>query len=180
VAAISPDGRRALLGQTDGTLLVAELDAKDADRAKADPEAFAALWNELGSDGATAYRAGCTLAGWADDAVTLIKARLEPAPVDDPALRRLIRGLNAERHVIRRACSAALAERGGEAAAALKAALKKASASVQRRQLEALLDLPGAARLPNDLRLERADWVLERIDTAAAAAARRRLARWRE
>src|SRR5262249_8644942 len=179
-AALSPDGRRALLAESKGALLVADLEPKDLGRVKADREAFEALWSELGGEGSTAYRAAGAVAKWGGDAVRLIRSRLGPAPEDDPTLRRLISGLGAERHVVRLTCSAALAGRGAEASAALKAAQKWAKSPLLRRQLEYVLDLPGVARLPEEARLDRADWVLERIGTKEADEARRQLAGGRE
>src|SRR5262249_45833603 len=63
-ATLSPDGRTALLAQKDGTLLVADLRPQDLKQAKADSATFARLWDELGDNGASAYRAGWTLADW--------------------------------------------------------------------------------------------------------------------
>ena len=90
---------------------------------------------------------------------------------DDPVLRRLVAGLSAERHVVRRACFVALSERGAEAGPALKAAQNRTTSALLRRQIEQLSDLPTARRLPNERRLDRADWVLERLPPELGLAA---------
>lgn len=108
-----------------------------------------------------------------------IRAKFGPAPADDPELRRLIAGLTAERHVVRRACFDELAARGAEAGPALRSAAERTTSPLARRQLEALADLPTAARPPNDRRLDRADWALQVVGTKEAAEARRVLAAWR-
>lgn len=171
-AAFSPDGRRVLLGTRGGAVYLADLTPPGGEGTLSE------LWDRLGGDAGAAHRAGLALAAAGDRAARFLAGRFGPAAEDDPGLRRLIAGLDAPRHVDRRAAFAALAARGAEAVPALKAALRSAKDGPARRALTELLALPGAGSAPGPLRLQRAAWVLGLIGTHAAGEARRRLDGW--
>ncbi len=133
-------------------------------------------WERLGRDAASAYRAGLALISSGDEAAEFLSGRFGPAPEEDAGLHQLISDLNSGRHVIRRDAFAALARRGAEAIPALKAGLRGAKDERTRRAIRELLGLPGAAAAPGSPRWARAAWVLDRIGTARAAEAKRRLA----
>lgn len=180
----SPDGLRLVSGSHDTTLLVWDVLAAPgtADQTVADTETakLGGLWADLaGDDPARAYRAACILANAPGPAVRLLRDRLRPAPHMKPkTVPELLADLNDEEFAVREAATAALLKLGGKVVPALREALVAPPSAEVRRRLKRLLDeIPAAKPLPEDLRIQRAIQVLERIGTADARDVLRALAK---
>jgi WD40 repeat protein len=171
--AFTPDGRRLVSTQDDGTALVWDL----APRPMAGTDA-GRLWEELASpDAAVARRAVAGLAADPAAAVTLLGEKLLPIP--KPAGSRttadLIADLGSPDFATREAASQKLTARAGVDATELTAALAAStSPEVRQRLNDALRSTPGPwpTLSADDLRRVRAVAVLEAV---ASPDARQRL-----
>jgi WD40 repeat protein len=170
VLTFAPDGKSVLYGTATGEVGLADIQPSGVDV----PEGKAALeraWESLRSEDAEAmYRAVVALAANPQDTPAFLKAKLAPAPADDPTLVGLIGDLDAPRYVVRRAALLELERRGAEAVPALTAASTRNIPAHIKKQIEALLAVPGAKKFPDPLRRDRAIWALERIGTQEARA----------
>jgi WD40 repeat protein len=170
--ALTPEGRRAITGLRDGTLLVWDLTAA-ADR----PADLAALWDDLaGEDARRAYRAAWALVTERERAVALLNERLRPAEETAGRVRRLIADLDSEDFAVRQAASRALAGLADDSEPELRKALAGASPEARRR-LEEVLSGPRTVRGKETRAAVRAAQVLEAVATPEAREVLRRLAR---
>jgi RNA polymerase sigma factor (sigma-70 family) len=161
-AAFAADGRTLVSSGADTTALV--WDVLTAPRGQARP--LEAVWADLvGQDAARAYDALCTLAAAPRQSVPLLRQRLRPVPVTDPArLARLLAELGSDRFATRRRAMRELEQVGESAEPVLKKALGEKLSLETRRRVEQILE-----RLtPKRLIALRALEVLEHAGTAEA------------
>jgi WD40 repeat protein len=174
VLAFSPDGRMlAAAGNDTSALLwdVTELSKrplpvpKDVDAAKLDR-----WWTALkGTDAEAAERAAWALAAVPDQAISRLKAALQPVkPADARRIAKLLADLDNDKFETREQASRDLETIGEAAAGELRDALRNKPSAEQRRRIDDLL-----ARLKGKpggewLRTTRAIAVLERIGTPDA------------
>lgn len=175
--ALSPDGRMIASAHGDGgngTVLLWPL-PPPAERAifalPANRSARDTLWTDLGSS--DAVRAGAVLNQLAADpsgAVPLIRERLSPVAVTDPAqIARWVAELDSPRFAARTRAAAELEWLGDRAEPALRKALAGTPSAEVKLQVERLLaKLNGPVEQPETLRAIRAVEVLERIATPEA------------
>jgi hypothetical protein len=168
--AFAPDGLRLASGGEDHTVLVWGLTGGAA-RARLTAGEADALWAALGGEAAAAYRAIRTLASVPDEALPLLRDRLEPAaPAEEKRVNALLNGLDSDSFEVRRQAALGLEKLGHAAGPLLRQAVKadKCSAEVRRRVGELLSKL-GRSPLPApELRALRAIEVLERIGSPEA------------
>jgi hypothetical protein len=161
--AFSRDGRRLVSGLTDSTLLVWDV-PKPAGLA---PAVTLRAWEDLGADPRKAFAARGSLALSPDQAVPLLKQRLNSVPSPDPRqVSRVIADLDSDRFAVREQARKELEALGEQAAGALRRALsKKPSLEVHRRIKALLAKWRGVVAQPETLRALRAVAVLEDIGT---------------
>jgi len=170
----SPDGKTLASGHRDSTILVWDV-ARATERLHrpnrpAEPSELEQWWTDLAGGTATkAHTAIWGLVGVSDQALPLLRARLQPA-VAEPAeqLRQLISDLDSNRFQVREAASRRLTGLEEQAEPMLRAALKTDPSTEKRRRIEALLAVPRVVHAPEALRGVRAVQVLEQIGSAAA------------
>jgi WD40 repeat protein len=172
---LSPDGRRALTSQSDGTLLIWDLTlasrpsrllANDADE-----KTIEALWTDLAKeDAASAYAAIWKLTDAPEPAVAFLRGRLKPAvDADFAKVRQLLKGLDDDRFEVREAASRELEKLGPGTHAALRQTLEAKPSAEVRRRLESLLEKAGnISQSPDLLCRLRAIQVLEAIGSKEA------------
>jgi WD40 repeat protein len=180
--ALAPDGSALASASKDTTALVWDLrDSAPPRPARREllPDEAAELWKALGrEDAVEAYVAGWRLTASPEATIALVAARATPRPPgEDAGARRLVRKLDAEEFEQRQQASAALAELGARAEAALREALRGSPSPEARQRLEGLLrklDTPAAREARR--RWLRTLEVLERIGDRPARDVARRLA----
>ncbi|HEY7154760.1 MAG TPA: sigma-70 family RNA polymerase sigma factor [Gemmataceae bacterium] len=179
--AFSSDGRRLVSGLYDTTLLVWDVAAV---RSKDQPAALNAesvrrAWDDLGTDARKAFAARWTLAATPEQAVSLLRERLNPAqPADPQRLRRLLADLDSEQFAVREKARRELTELGELAEPALRRTLANKPSLEVRRQIQTLLDnLHAPVTRPETLRALRAVAVLEDIASPEARRVLEQLAR---
>jgi RNA polymerase sigma factor (sigma-70 family) len=178
---VTPDGTRAVTGQTDTTALVWDLGPPPRRAVKLTDADLAAAWAELGAgDAEKGYAAVWALADAGAAVVPFLAARLEPAaaPAAD-RVRKLIAQLGAENGADRAAADRELRTFGDAIAPALRAAAKVGTPVEQLRRLDALIAAAGDPILGagDRLRAVRAVAVLESVGTGEARALLGRLAK---
>jgi RNA polymerase sigma factor (sigma-70 family) len=179
--ALMHDGRAAVTGMPNGTILVWDLEPRKwsvnrAARELTDKD-LAALWNDLIGPAPRAYRAIRTLVAVPAQAVACLGERLRPAAEVDPRrVERRIAELDSERFEEREAAARELREMGDQAEAALRRALKGTSSPEVRRRVEGLLASLRAVPPGETLRTLRAIHALERMGTPEALRILRKLA----
>jgi WD40 repeat protein len=174
--AFSPDGKRLVSASRDTTVLIWDVHAPAPVKplpSESMPLAkrLEKLWDELGSaEGSVSYAAIGALSELADVAVTFLGSKIKPVPVpNEKRVAELIAELDSDRHPVRVKATKELLQLEGQAAPALKKALKgKLSAESAKRiqQLLEKLDEPVAS--PERLRVVRGVEVLQRIGSAKA------------
>jgi WD40 repeat protein len=174
--ALSRDGRLLATGGGNTTVLVWSVSVPRAERPeRPDVEA---LWRDLGGEAGMAFRAVNTLAVLPDEAVKLFGARLKPPAEADPKhIARLITDLDSDEFRVREKAYDDLAALGVAAEGALRKAVRSGSLEVRRRAEELLSKLSRDGVAPERLRFLRGVEVLERLDTPAARAVLRGLAK---
>jgi WD40 repeat protein len=168
--AFAPDGLRLASGGEDHTVLVWGLTGGAA-RARLRAGEADALWAALGGEAAAAYRAIRTLASVPDEALPLLRDRLEPAaPAEEKRVNALLNGLDSDNFEARRQAALGLEKLGHAAGPLLRRAVKadKCSAEVRRRVGELLSKLDRFPLPAPELRALRAIEVLERIGSPEA------------
>jgi WD40 repeat protein len=169
---VSPDGRLAVVGYSDGTLELQELAApKTAPRADRPPPDFDLLWSNLASTEAeTVYRTHLALVAAGPDAVAALRQRLvQKATPDAAAVAAWIKDLGHSKYAVRAKAQAELAQAGKLVEAELLVELHKQPTLEVRRRVDLLLEkLQGQEIPPAVLRVLRAVTVLELIGTVEA------------
>ena len=131
------------------------------------------MWDDLaGTDAAKAYRAVWQLADSPQEAVELLRSKLEPVKAPDPKrIDQLITALDANGFEERKRAKTELAALAEFVEPALRAAAKTPASAEVGKQLADLLEKFAERRLkptPEQLRPVRAVEVLEEIGTAEA------------
>jgi WD40 repeat protein len=169
--AFSPDGHRLLTGLSDSTALVWEGPWVKAEKVPPlDAEGLKRAWADLGAEPGKAFAARGRLAASPEQALPLLKERVQPVRAADSRLvRRLFADLDSDELAVRDNAQRELGDLGDRATAAMRQALgKKPSAEVKRR-IETLLKRPGGPVVPAAVvRAVRAVAVLEDVGTAEA------------
>jgi WD40 repeat protein len=143
--ALAPDGRTAVTGSGDSTLLVWDLTGRpkagERQPAPRGAKELNDLWADLaGADAVKAYRAVWQLAAAPRQAVPYLKERLRPIPRADAArIARLMAALDSDELAVREKASAALKELDELAAPALRRALAGRPSPEVRQRAERLL-----------------------------------------
>jgi RNA polymerase sigma factor (sigma-70 family) len=166
----SPDGLRLASGSADHTLLIWDLGS--GAKGRLTPKELDVLWAALGGDNAAAaYRAIRTLATVPDQAVSLLKERVEPsAGVKAERVQALLADLDSEQFAVRQRATTELEKLGSGAGPLLRKALVEQGSSleVRRRVEQVLAKLDGVRLWGTELRTVRAVEVLERIGSPEA------------
>jgi WD40 repeat protein len=177
------DGKTLLSGGNDATLLVWDLSRlKREPRPLAvaiAPQDFQRLWGDLvNSDAVKAGQAIQTLIDGADEAVGLLKNRIQPAVDADPKkVEQWIRDLDSRNFKNRAIAAKELDKLGELAIPALRKALASNPSIETRRRLEPMLDeLTGSQLTAEQIRVVRAVEVLDKIGSAEARKVLERLA----
>lgn len=171
VLAFAPDGTHLAAGQQDGQVVVRELaplswKAQAGKPGQADVEKW---WKALGGqDAARAYAAGWSMAQAKQEAVALLKERLQPAREAPADVQKLIADLDSGKFSLREAASRELRRRGSEARAALEKAVQGDASVEFRRRVNALLKTIDTSPDLEQLRQRRALRALEQIATKDA------------
>jgi RNA polymerase sigma factor (sigma-70 family) len=175
--AFAPDGRRLVSVSMDQTGLVWDvtLPALGGKPAAMRP---AEAWGRLtGPDPGPAYAGMAALAAAPAEAVTLLRAKLRPAPVPTEAdLDRVVKQLDADSFDEREKAMAELERFGPNAVSGVKARLDRAPSQEVRTRLTRFLDKYTGPN-PYQLRCIRGAATLEAIGTAEAKALLAELAR---
>gem|GEM_PF-5339302 len=166
--AISPNGRWLASGAAKGRLAIWNLQwaTPRKEGSATTPEAFAKLWNDLGSEDAVlAYGAMCRLIQQGDPAVEQL--RLQMTPLESTAFSRLLKELDSEDAGVRDSAQSRLKGLGLGVLAQVKAAQSSVPAEVRRRFSELLSSYDAGEELlitrPEALRILRTMTILERI-----------------
>jgi RNA polymerase sigma factor (sigma-70 family) len=171
----APDGRTLASGGDDTTALIWDatglLREGQLPAVRLQPAELEACWSDLaGDDASRADGAVWALVAAPEQAVPLLKERLQPVRAADPArCARLIRDLDSERFETRDRATAELEKLGESAREPLRKALADAPGAEARKRLERLLDRVEAyPSTAEGLRALRAIAVLEHIGSQAA------------
>jgi WD40 repeat protein len=162
---LTPDGRHAVTGLGDGTLLVWQL--AEAPRRERQDLAFADLWDQLAAaDAAKVYAALWQFADGGEAAVAFLSKQVTPAT---NRIGELLQELDHKRFSVRQSAARELERMGPDVVPALLAAQDDSWSLEVRRRVEALVEVcsqgkPSAAFL----REQRAVQILELIATPAA------------
>ena len=170
---VTPDGTKAVTGQSDTTALVWNLASPPRRLREMTEKEMASSWDELaGADAEKAHSAVRALGDAGDGAVRFISPRLKPAvaPAED-RVRKLIAQLGAEEFADREAADRELRDLGELVVPSLRLAAKGGLSDEQLRRVSPILSATEAPILqPGDrLRAVRAVAVLELIGTKDAA-----------
>jgi len=141
--AFAPDGRKLVSGLDDSTLLVWDVGPREASPAiKLGAEDMAKAWADLGgTDAPKAFRARVALASSPDEAIALLKDRLQPVKVADPQrLRSLLTDLDSDRYTVREKAQSELEALGDLAEPALRQALTDKPTPELQRRVQGMLD----------------------------------------
>jgi hypothetical protein len=163
---VTPDGRRAVAVQPDGTAIVWDLTANAPPPEKWTREDLAAWWADLAdADAGRAWRAIWLLAEVnSDEIVPFLRRSLKPAAPDPAVVRRLVADLDADTFAVREKASKELERQGPDAIPAVRQALKESRSAESRHRLDGVLN-----RLADQqVRRARAAAVLEYVGSAAA------------
>jgi RNA polymerase sigma factor (sigma-70 family) len=178
---VTPDGTRAVTGQSDTTALVWDLRTPARQVKKLAGADLAAAWADLaGADAGKAYAAVWALADGGADVVPFLADRVKPTEAPDEArVRKLVARLDADEFADRETAERDLRGLGDVAAPAIREVAKGGLSAEQSRRVSAVLaaaDVPVLA--PGDrVRAVRAVAVLERVETPDARALLGRLAK---
>jgi hypothetical protein len=172
--AFSRDGSRLASGAGDGTVIVWKVPALE--RVESAVPRSTAWRNLAASDATVGFRAIRSLVADAG-AVKFLAQRLAATPAPDKKrIAQLIKDLDAEEYDVRENATEELTEIGSAAKAALEEALKNPpSAEVKRRCTDLLRQLVGSSVEPGELRAARAVEVLEKVGSAEAVKALKKL-----
>jgi WD40 repeat protein len=179
--AFLPNGRAAVTGMNDGTILVWDLAPETGPKTDIAPpldrKQLDAAWSDLAGDARKAHRAIYTLAASAKQALPFLAEHLRPvASVDAQRVEKLLADLDSEQFSVREAAAKELTDMGRQIEPALQRVLDgKPSLEVRNRVRaiqETLRGIPSTATL----RTLRAIRVLEHIGTAEARQLLRKLA----
>jgi WD40 repeat protein len=174
-AHLTPNGRRLLTPESDGTFLIWDLSAALATNAAApanvEVDRVAGWWSDLAkNDPAVAYAAIWKLTDVPADAVALFQKQMKPAvDADFDRVRKLIKELDDDRFEVREAASKTLEKMGAGIQPAARQALEGRPSPEVRRRLEALIQTPASvSQTPELLRNLRAIGILEQIGSKDA------------
>jgi WD40 repeat protein len=172
-AHLTPNGRRLLTPESDGTFLIWDLSAAFATTSPANVEAerVAGWWGDLAkNDPAVAYAAIWKLTDAPIDAVACFQRLMKPAvDADFDKVRKLIKELDDDRFEVRETASKALQKMGAGVQPAVRQALEGRPSPEVRRRLEALIQTPSSvSQTPELLRNLRAIGILEQIGSKDA------------
>jgi hypothetical protein len=181
-AALSPDGRTLALAQADSSILLYDVPLPEMKAEPAAKKELPRLWADLASDDAArAWRARRKLAALGPDAVSLLAARLAPAPARVP--RQWLDELDSDEYATRVAATDRLAgrlKRGDrDVEMALRDLLERRPSLEAYRRAERLLRQVPARTVeysPEQLRQVRAVAVLEQIANREAQVLLKKLA----
>jgi hypothetical protein len=169
--AFAPDGKSLASGGFDGNILIWDvsgiLTAAKGPAENLSSEELVKCWDELaGSDAVRAYQVIGDLAQRPEQAVALLK---ESQKTDTERLPRLLAQLDDKNFTVRQKASSELASLGRLVEKALKSALKNDPSEEVKHRIEDLLErLEDGVENPEQLRLERAVEILERVGTPQA------------
>jgi RNA polymerase sigma factor (sigma-70 family) len=175
--AFSADGTSLATGGADATVIVWDL-TRNATVGKGPDE----LWTVLAAaDAAEAYQASNALVASPQQALDLLKERLQPPAMPNAArIARLLADLDSEQFTVRQQAKNELEKIGEEAAPALRKALTEKPSPEAGPQIERLLStIEQQQASPESLRALRALEVLERIGSPNAKQLLETLARLR-
>lgn len=174
-AHLTPDGRRLLTPESDGTLLIWDLSpafpSQISESKNIELERIASWWADLAqADPAVAYAAVWSLTDAPADAVALFQKQMKPAvDADFEKVRKLVKELDDDRFEVRQTASRELEKMGALIQPALRHFLEVQPPPEVRRRLEALVQNSGGVnQSPELLRQLRAIGVLERIGSKDA------------
>jgi hypothetical protein len=167
--AVSPDGRTAAVGRSDGTIVLWPLPARPEPAPPLSGAELDRAWEALRRpDG---YRAVWELSARPEQAVRLLAERLKrPAGPGESAVRRLVQALDAAEYDERENASRRLEELGPVAEPMIRAAAESRSPETRRRAREILASFEKAppALTPEVVQAIRAVAVLEAAGTEEA------------
>jgi WD40 repeat protein len=172
--AFAPDGKTLASGSADTTVLIWDVTGRPttAHSAVLSSERLPSLWDDLANkDAAKAFDAIGLLTAMPEQAVSLLKDKLKPAPVraDAKQIARLIADLDNERFEMRQKAMEELGQLGEHAEPALRAALADKPSLEARRRIDELLEgIRALSATPERLRELRAVEILEHIGTSGA------------
>ncbi|MBO0697619.1 MAG: hypothetical protein J2P46_04435, partial [Zavarzinella sp.] len=135
---VTPDGRRAVAVQPDGTAIVWDLIAKAPPPGKWTREELDRWWADLGgADAGVAWRAVWRLAEVpSDEVVPFLRRSLKQSAPDPAVVRRLITDLESDSFAVREKASKELEGQGPDAIPAVRQALKESRSAESRQRLE--------------------------------------------
>jgi hypothetical protein len=169
-AAFHPDGESVVVGYSDGTALVWNLERLGIRAPRGAHGDLPECWQALASaDGHRAHRAAWTLQDGGEPALALLAARVKPAvELSESRARQLIVDLDSPQFGVRSAAEAALLSKDNQAIPHLKLALGADPSLEKRRRIERMLaDIPTTC--PSEtLRTLRAIEVLEFVGGSLA------------
>jgi hypothetical protein len=172
---LTPNGRRLLTPESDGTFLVWDLSPAfaitAATPANVETEQIAGWWGDLAkANPAMAYAAIWKLTDAPADAVAFFQKQMKPAvDADFDKVRKLIKELDDDRFEVRETASKALEKMGAGIQPAVRQALEGRPSPEVWRRLEALIQTPASvSQTPELLRRMRAIGVLECIGSQDA------------
>ncbi|MHB1425450.1 MAG: WD40 repeat domain-containing protein [Gemmataceae bacterium] len=172
--AFSSDGTLLASGGTDRIVMVWDVTGQRTThlprKFRLRSEQGNALWSELAdADAAKAYRAMQTLLAAGNQAVSILKQHLRPAPeIDEQRIDRLIADLDGDRFEVREKSAQELRGMGENAEPALRKVFAGKPTAEQRLRVKQLLQQIDAEHSPEYLRGLRAVEVLERLGSADA------------